>query len=199
MHGLRSLAHGLKVRVRSRLARSLWRSALLLALGLIPGVASRATAERGLPARDDIGNFRRVSERLFRGAQPDLKGMESLRRMGVRSIINLRQPTDVWQPEPAQAAAAGIFYTNVPLHGLKGPTQTQIRHILSLIQTLPAPVFVHCQYGCDRTGTVVACYRIECDAWTSDRALAEARVHGMSRMVPGMRRFVRDFGKARGR
>jgi protein tyrosine/serine phosphatase len=62
-----------------------------------------------------------------------------------------------------------------------------------LIETLPPPVFIHCKHGCDRTGTIIACYRIEHDHWSSQAALAEARRYGMSKLARGMRRFIIRF------
>ena len=47
------------------------------------------------------------------------------------------------------------------------------------------PVFVHCRRGADRTGTAIACYRIEHDHWTNQQALAEAKTFGMSSMEVG--------------
>jgi len=152
--------------------------------------------DRGLPATEGIGNFGQVDEHLYRGAQPDVAGLESLQRLGVRTIINLRQTNDVWRAEEAEAQAKGILYTNLPLSGVGRPTTEQVETILALIQRLPSPVFVHCQHGCDRTGTIVACYRIRQGRWTAQAAQAEANRYGMSSLVRGMRRFVAEFTEA---
>jgi protein tyrosine/serine phosphatase len=58
-------------------------------------------------------------------------------------------------------------------------------------------VFVHCQAGRDRTGTVVACYRILQCQWTTEQALREADEFRMSRLADQMKEFVADFAKAR--
>jgi protein tyrosine/serine phosphatase len=68
--------------------------------------------------------------------------------------------------------------------------------LLTLIETLPAPVFIHCLHGCDRTGTIVACYRIKHHSWSSRTALEEARKYGLSKFERGMRNYILDFGKA---
>ena len=46
-------------------------------------------------------------------------------------------------------------------------------------------MFIHCKRGSDRTGTVVACYRISKEGWTDERAITEARQYGMSRILDG--------------
>jgi protein tyrosine/serine phosphatase len=68
--------------------------------------------------------------------------------------------------------------------------------LLALIKTLPAPVFVHCRPGCDRTGTIIACYRIRQGGWPNEAALEEARKYGLSKLEHGMTKYIRDFGEA---
>jgi protein tyrosine phosphatase (PTP) superfamily phosphohydrolase (DUF442 family) len=133
---------------------------------------------------------------LFRGAQPYAAGITNLARLGVKSIINLRMANESWKAEAAEAQANGITYTNVPLKGLGRPTDVQVATLLELIEHLPAPVFVHCRYGCDRVGTIIACYRIRHDHWSNEAALEEARKYGLSILEQGMIQLVREFGKA---
>jgi protein tyrosine phosphatase (PTP) superfamily phosphohydrolase (DUF442 family) len=167
-----------------------------LTLGLAMGLWVCAAGQRGVPAAEGIGNFGQVNERLYRGAQPDASAMRGLKRLGVGSIINLRMTNEAWKAEAAEAQANGMVYTNVPLSGIHRPGEEQVRKILGLIETLPAPVFIHCQYGCDRTGTIIACYRIEHDQWSGEAALQEARRYGMSKLGRGMRKFVIGFAKS---
>jgi tyrosine-protein phosphatase SIW14 len=153
---------------------------------------------RGLPPQQGINNFGQISPALYRGAQPDEAGILNLKRLGVTTIVNLRLKDDAWKPEAALAQANGITYTNVPLKGMGRPTEDQIATVLAIVQNSPGRVFVHCRYGCDRTGTVIACYRIQHDGWSSAAALTEARRYGMSKFERGMRAYVLDFGKKAG-
>jgi len=168
------------------------RLSVLSALTLL--AAASQAAERGLPAQEGIGNFGLISEKLYRGAQPDESGVKNLQRLGVKLIINLRMPGDHWDHEAEAARACGITFTNVPMKGLSRPTETQVKTVLALIESSPGPVFVHCEHGCDRTGTIIACYRIRHDQWTSAAALAEAQRYGLSKWERGMRRYVLEFG-----
>jgi len=175
--------------------KSVRKPALLLSLALLGIPFASPAGERGSPAQDGIGNFGRVNEGLYRGARPDEAAMQSLKRLGVKTIINLRRADEASKMEAPDAQANGITYTNVPFKGTGRPTDEQILKVLSIIQTSRGPVFVHCQHGCDRTGTVIACYRIQHDGWSSEAALAEARRYGMSKLERGMRKYVINFAK----
>ena len=164
--------------------------ALLLAAGNMAGAR-----DRGVPPSEGIVNFGKVNDSLYRGAQPDALGIRNLKKLGIKTILNLRLTNDVWQAEEAEASANGITYTNVPMKGFGRPTPEQVAKALAIIETLPSPVFVHCQHGCDRTGTIIACYRIRHDQWSNKSALQEARKYGISAFSRGMRKYILDFGK----
>ena len=164
---------------------------LLLAVGNMAGAR-----DRGVPPSEGIGNFGKVNDGLYRGAQPDAVGIKNLARLGVKTIINLRMTNELWKAEPVEANANGITYTNVPLKGLGRPSDAQVANLLTLIETLPAPVFIHCQFGCDRTGTIVACYRIKHHSWSGKSALQEAVKYGLSKYERGMRKYILEFGRA---
>jgi len=143
------------------------------------------------PAGLDVGkeSFRFP---IAQGAPAD----RQLRQQGVRTIINLRMTNDVWSAEEEKARDVGIAYTNVPMSGIGRPTDEQVAKVLSIIETGTNPVFVHCQHGADRTGTIIACYRIRHDKWPSKQALQEAKEYGMSPLEIGMKRYVAEFEKS---
>ncbi|MDI1320872.1 MAG: tyrosine-protein phosphatase [bacterium] len=155
--------------------------------------AGCASGQRGVPASEGLANFGRVSPALWRGAQPDERGLATLKKLGVATIINLRMAADVAPGEEAAARRLGLGYVSVPLPGWSAPDAAAVARVLSLLASAPAPVFLHCQHGADRTGTIVACYRIRHDGWTAERALAEAQAYGLSGWQFGMKRFVRNF------
>ena len=171
---------------------------LLLSLGLLSLVllGLAIAGDRGLPASEGILNFGRINDHLYRGAEPHASGVKNLKRLGVLTIIDLRTPKEISPEEETAALANGITYTNIPLAGLGRPTDDQLNHVLAVIESSPGPVFVHCEHGCDRTGTVTACYRIRHDQWTREAALKEAELYGISKFEVGMRAFIDDYAKS---
>ena len=85
-------------------------------------------------------------------------------------------------------------YINVPMTGLIPPTNLEITRILVLLEAPNAgAVFVHCMRGADRTGAVIAAYRIDHDHWDNGRALNEAMSLGMSFFQLPRQNFIRKF------
>jgi protein tyrosine/serine phosphatase len=164
---------------------------MLWALVLLHSVC--LAGQRGLPPQEGIANFGKVSDGLYRGAQPDTIGIQNLKRLGIKSIISLWSAGDAWKLEVFQADAHGIVHTNIPMSGVRRPKDKEVRHVLALIEKLPGPVFIHCHYGCDRTGTIVACYRIQHDRWSPQEALREAQRYGLSKLERGMKRYIASF------
>ena len=146
----------------------------------------------------ELPNFSKVSERLYRGGQPKTGGVKKLAEMGIKTIINLRGTDEMTRAEEAEAKAAGLVYFNIPMPGLSRPTHEQISRVLEILGNQESgPVFVHCKRGSDRTGTVVAVYRISRDGWTADKALTEAKRFGLSWMEFGMKDYVADYYRDR--
>lgn len=127
-----------------------------------------------------IANFHQVDQNVYRGAQPTGEGLKNLASLGVKTIIDLRHGKDHSDSEEKAAEALGLRYINVPMEGLDAPTDQQISGLMKVLNSADqAPVFVHCREGRDRTGTVVACYRITHDHWSNNQALEEAKEFGL--------------------
>lgn len=140
-----------------------------------------------------VPNFHQLNEHVFRGGQPSAEAWPSLAKLGVRTVIDLRRTDEHSTTEEAQAVtAAGMKYVNVPMKGVVAPSNEQIAQVLALLNS-PEPVFVHCKRGADRTGAVIACYRIAHDGWSSKQALNEAKAHGMAWSQLGIKRYIQTF------
>ena len=141
-----------------------------------------------------IKNFDKVDEHVYRGGQPTDDGFRYLARMGVKTVLDLREGGERARAEECVVKAAGMAYVNIPMGGLTPPTEEQISKILALLEeTAPGAVFVHCQRGADRTGVVIAAYHIDHDKWDNARALADANAHHMSFFQFPRKSYIRNF------
>ena len=114
--------------------------------------------------------------------------------MHVSTVIDLREPGEGTDIEKSEAQALGMKYIAFPLRPFSAPSQEQMNQIMSLLlQRDSERVFVHCRRGKDRTGTVIACYRMQHDGWDKQHALSEAKKYGMSFTERGMRSFILHF------
>ncbi|HEX8178772.1 MAG TPA: sulfur transferase domain-containing protein [Pyrinomonadaceae bacterium] len=144
----------------------------------------------------ELPNFHQVNAQLYRGAQPKAGGLAQLARLGIKTIINLRADDDREDAEEREARALGLGYYNVPLPGLSRPKDAAVERALALINDARLqPVFVHCKRGADRTGTIIACYRIRHDGWTAEAATSEAKRYGLSWFERGMKDYIKDFAR----
>lgn len=158
----------------------------LLALGLLPalflaGLRCGAETAPSRPAdarpaswavrivQPGLPNFHRVDDGLYRGAQPSAEGMRSLERMGVRTVVNLR----LTHSDRDELHGTRLAYEHIHFAAWH-PEDEDVEAFLR-IATDPArrPVFVHCQHGADRTGMMVAIYRMVVQGWSADDAIAE--------------------------
>ncbi len=176
--------------MRDQLVRLRAISVAVILLAATLGASSHEAKEEVLP------NFHQVNEQFYRGAQPLKGGIEKLRALKIKTVINLRSEDEQTSAEEAEARAAGLNYFSVPLPGLKRPKDEQVEKVLAIINDSSNwPVFVHCHHGEDRTGTIIAVYRISHDGWTSEQAKKEAKKYGMSRFQFGMKDYIGDYYK----
>jgi tyrosine-protein phosphatase SIW14 len=165
---------------------------ILLALG-----SSTTFAFTG-PETPNIHNFRVVNDHLYSGAQPTPQDLKDLAKLGIKTVIDLRMGDEHAGEEKKLVEALGMRYVNVPMKGLARPKDEQISQVLSILESSSEwPIFVHCRRGKDRTGTVIACYRISHDHWQNQKALSEARSNGLSRLEIGMQHYILGFVEPR--
>lgn len=144
----------------------------------------------------DLPKLFEVNSNLYRGGQPSEQGVMRLRAMGVKSIINLRGEDALSRKEMHWAQESGMKYYSVSMNNWLKPKDEEIEAILALIDKEEnGPVYVHCKRGSDRTGTVIAIYRITHDGWTAKQATDEAKQFGFGWWQFWMKDYVSDYYK----
>jgi len=141
--------------------------------------ASWATRVEGSP---DLPNLHRVNATLYRSAQPSREGFVRLDTHlspgsgdpPIRTVVSLRTSRD----DASLVAESSALRLEEISFNTWHPEDEDVVKFLR-IATTPAlqPVLVHCRHGSDRTGTMVAIYRIVIEGWTKSQATDEM-VHG---------------------
>lgn len=119
---------------------------------------------------DGVENSYRISEDLYRSAQPEREGFTALQKLGVRSVLNLRE----FHKDTRKARHTQLHLMAYPVAAGE-VTAADVENCLALIAGAPKPVLVHCWHGSDRTGIVVAAYRIIYQNWSVEDAEKEFR------------------------
>jgi protein tyrosine/serine phosphatase len=148
-------------------------------------------------AQDANPRVYRVDDNVYRGKQPKKEDIPKLAGMGIKTVLDLRERFEHKPWERGAVEAAGMQYVRIGLPGTLEPTAREIDKILAVLEdSARGPVFIHCRRGADRTGLVIACYRIAHDHWTNAQALQEAREQGLSRFEILMRRYIEHYTPA---
>jgi len=142
-----------------------------------------------------VPNFQKVDDHVYRGGQAGSDGFKDLARLGIKIVVDLRLVGEHSQADEEKVVTGlGMRYVSIPMRGMSTPKDDQVAAVLALLtDTASGPVFVHCRRGADRTGTVIAAYRIAHDHWENKKALDEARSYGMSFFERAMQRYVMRY------
>ena len=144
--------------------------------------------------KEDLGHFFKVDENVYRGQQPTDQGLEKLKAMGVKTVVYLHFSKRTAAHEKAVVEGLGMTFKHIPMSWITPPKDSQVEEWLRLTAD-PAslPLFVHCQHGKDRTGTMVGIYRIQHDGWKFDQAYTEMKERGFRTFLIGLTYGVKKF------
>ena len=146
------------------------------------------------PQAKGIPNFGKVTPNLYRGGLPSRIGMQSLKKLGIDVIVDMRGKNE---GEQQAAEKLGMQYVAIPSH-CPFPHDGPFAKFLKVIQDNPGKkVFVHCRLGDDRTGMAVAAYRMANEGWSPQEAMNEMKEFGFNTfhhsICPGMASYERSF------
>jgi protein tyrosine/serine phosphatase len=144
---------------------------------------------------DGVPNQGLVSPVLYRGGQPEQRAYAELKSFGIETVVNFRDDLGEIEKERKAVEALGMRFVSIPWSPRQEPTSQQVAEFLELLRSHPEQkVFVHCRYGSDRTGVMVAAYRISVDHWTPENALDEMNAyHYHHFFYPHLKSYVKGL------
>ncbi len=164
-------------------------------LFLVIAFANFVYAQKAIENKD-LPNFKKINENLYRGGQPTSEGFRQLKQIGVKTIIDLRGADKRAKTEENKTENVGLEFINLSLNNWFRPKDSQIENILAAINKPEnQPVFVHCQRGADRTGTIIAVYRMTHDNYSAENAFDEAKEFKFGWWQIWMKDYIEDYYK----
>jgi protein tyrosine/serine phosphatase len=128
---------------------------------------------------DGVANLGEVSPMLFRGGQPTSQGFRALAKLGINIVVDLRRKNSIAeQREKQEVTSDGMRFVSLPWD-CHHPSDEMAARFLEILRDNPGKkLFVHCHYGVDRTGALIAVYRMADDGWTPAEAMNEMKLFG---------------------
>jgi len=118
---------------------------------------------------EGIPNLHKVSDTLYRSAQPSAEGMKKLKAMGIETVVNLRS----FHSDRDEIGDTGLADEGIPMKAWHPEEEDAVRFLRIVTNPKRAPVLIHCQHGADRTGTMCALYRVAVQGWSKEEAVRE--------------------------
>jgi protein tyrosine phosphatase (PTP) superfamily phosphohydrolase (DUF442 family) len=137
--------------------------------GAAPLIAERPKTWAQPVKLEGVPNLYRISDELYRGDQPSLQGMENLKKFGIKTILNLRS----FHSDRDEIAETGLAYEHIFMKPWHPEEKEAVRFLKIVTDPQRTPVLVHCQHGADRTGTLIAVFRIAVQGWSKAEAIRE--------------------------
>jgi tyrosine-protein phosphatase SIW14 len=184
------------IRITPQRFRDLMLLAMVLVIGLFAIAPASTAVQVASTSETTIRNFGKVNENYYRGSQPTEVEMTQLKKMGIKTVIDLRRDRKVGAEDWAKKA--GLQYFNIPLKSSVAATDDETNYFLTLVND-PAnwPVYVHCKGGRHRTGALTGAYRISHDGWTAEQAFTEMKKYDFDNGLFGgpaaQKKFVFSF------
>jgi hypothetical protein len=144
----------------------------------------------------DICDFHKVDNDLYRGGHPTCSGLSKLEALGVRTFIDLGGSEAGLHGCEDDARRVGVRFLSFHISLLQivmtGVSDERLRRLFALMQKAPKPIFLSCSLGRDRTGVIVALYRVKRQELSFSKAEQEAAYYGYRRFI-GLRKTLERY------
>jgi len=139
----------------------------------------------------NIPNARTPAASLCTGGQPSAQHIHEAKQQGVRTVINLRPPTEPCEfDEAALVTSLGMRYVNLPI---AGPVDLTVANAQKLAAALAAAgdcaTLVHCASS-NRVGALFALKAHFLDGLSIEEAVAIGRDAGLTAMESAVRQIL---------
>jgi protein tyrosine/serine phosphatase len=138
-----------------------------------------------------LPNLHRVTPNLYRSAQPTADGLRAAEKLGIKTVICLR----AFHADTDNAESTKLRVERIRFNTWHPEDEDVVRFLKLITKTRNGPFLVHCQHGADRTGTMIAIYRIAVQGWKKDDAIREMTGggYGYHEMWSNLIRYLKNL------
>ena len=140
-----------------------------------------------------IKGFCKVSENIYRGGQPTAQGFVNLKKMGVKTIVDFIPD----HSDEKLIADLGFEYFQIPVKLWNQQEKNVIQFLKIVTSPKYCPVFVHCDNGTEKTGLMMAVYRMCVEDWASYDATKELCKLGMKKYRKNVGAYLNSIDKVK--
>lgn len=133
------------------------------------GPAERPSEWAVAVAGTSVQNLYRIEDGFFRGAQPSEAGFRELAGLGVKTVLDLAAGGG----DTAFVRDGSLKLVHIPLRAWGLNDDRVLEALRIMADPANRPLMIHCQHGADRTGALVALYRVVVQGWTKEKAVEE--------------------------
>jgi uncharacterized protein (TIGR01244 family) len=155
-------------------------AAVLLVTGLLASAPAGAQVIK--EAMPGVTNYARVESTVACAGAITTEAIPELKKLGYRSIINLRLATEPGaniEEEAAAAKAAGVNFAHLPCSAAKPDPAVADQFLKVITGNGMQPAFIHCAGG-GRAAAMWFIKRVEVDGWDVEKASEEATALGLT-------------------
>jgi len=123
-----------------------------------------------------VKNLYVIEDGFYRGSQPSAQGFQELQDLGVRTVLDL----SVSKGDAVYVPGGSLKLVHIPMSAWELHDDLVLQALRVMVDPANRPLMVHCKHGADRTGALVALYRIVVQGWTKQKAVAEMSQGGFN-------------------
>jgi len=136
-----------------------------------------------------VCNFFKVDEKVYRSSDPDIKGLKVVESMGIKNVLSLSY--FLGDEYEAQGTKLKLYRVRMTAYKIR---DEEVIQALRIIRACDGPILVHCWRGADRSGCIIALYRILNQGWSKEQALDEMinGGYGFNSMYENIIEYIKD-------
>ena len=125
-----------------------------------------------------MANFKQVANDIFIGSQPTQQDLNEAKQLGIRTVIDMRMPSESNTSNEEMTRLNNLGYVNVPVDK-SALAEHQIDELEHVMERTPGPYLLHCATGA-RAALLLLLSRARQLGWTAEHTFREAQRVGFN-------------------